>query len=118
MSALMAGAAPGTKVGFAPTIELNRSPQVNPIEPTPACPMFSFWAFAFTYEMNSWRSLAGKSLLATIITGAQPDKPIRCKVNIRFVSSSHRGRNSNYQCNSSNGTRNPRDTNYDWVSSF
>src|SRR5262249_62024352 len=81
MSALMAGAAPlkGTKVGFAPTMELNRSPQVNPIEPTPACPMFSFWAFAFTYEINSWRSLAGKSLLATIITGAQPDKPIGAK---------------------------------------
>ena len=55
------------------------SPQLNPIEPTPACAMFSFWSFAFTYATKSLRSLAGKSFLATIMTGAEMAKPIGAK---------------------------------------
>ena len=69
----------GIDVGFAPTIELKNKPQLNEIEPTPACVKFSFRSFAFTYATNSWKSLAGKSFLATIATGPQIMTPIGAK---------------------------------------
>jgi len=46
----MPGAAPlkGTMVGFTPSIELSSRQVKCVIEPTPACAMFNFSAFALT----------------------------------------------------------------------
>src|SRR5262249_55325295 len=48
--AAVAGATPlnGTMVGFTPSSELSRRPKVNVMEPTPACAIFNFSAFALT----------------------------------------------------------------------
>ena len=60
-------------------IELSSRQVVNDTEPTPACALLSLVSFAFTWATNSFRSLAGKSFLASTRIGVPAIMPIGSK---------------------------------------
>jgi hypothetical protein len=66
-------------VGFTLTTELKKMPVEWETEPTPAWAMFTLSALAFRYSRNPFRSLAGKSFLATITIGVPAARPMGAK---------------------------------------
>ncbi len=66
-------------VGFALITELKKVPLACETEPTPAWAMFTFSPLDFTCSTKVFRSLAGKSFLATITIGVPPAMPMGAK---------------------------------------